>query len=173
MVRDQGQVLVVLAPGDLIDADVDQPGQSLRVQLLGGDPLAHRADGAPGDPRERGHGGLVGLGDQPHDQVLEVGGEPGSGAGEVDSLGDHAVFRASQPAALHRQLADPSAQVKMPPPGVDRAGVVPVSGPVGTRRAHQRPASQTQPNDHRAFAGNAARMHVGDGRTLQFQDTVE
>lgn len=44
VVRDQRQVLVVLAPGDLIDADIDQPAKSVGVQFLGHDAGTH----APG-----------------------------------------------------------------------------------------------------------------------------
>ncbi len=81
VVGDQGQVPVVLAPRNFVNADVDQAGQPVRVQLFRRHPLAHRTDGAPGHPGERGHGGLVGPGGQPHHQVLEVGGEPGPGPG--------------------------------------------------------------------------------------------
>ena len=164
---------MVLAPGDLIDADVDQPGQAVRIQFLVGDPLTHRADGAPGDAGERGHRGLVGLGDQPHDQVLEVAGEPRPGAGETHRLGHHTMLRTAQPATAHYQHADPSAQVKMPPPGIDRPAVVPVPGLVRTRRAGHHPTAGTQPDQHRAAAGHPAQVDIGDGHAVQLQDTVE
>ncbi|PQP17961.1 hypothetical protein C5613_33295 [Rhodococcus opacus] len=38
VVGHQGQILVVFAPGDLVDADVHQPGEPLRIKLVGGHP---------------------------------------------------------------------------------------------------------------------------------------
>ena len=83
VVRDQGQVLVVLTPRDFVHAHLDQARQPSGVQLLLRDPLAHRADGAPGDPGEGGHRGLVGLGHQPHHQILDVAREARTGTGNT------------------------------------------------------------------------------------------
>ena len=83
------------------------------------------------------------------------------------------MLRAPQPAAQQRQLADPSGQVKVPPPGIDRAPVVPVPGAVRARRADQDLTSQTQPQSDRSVAGQTVRMHAGDGHAFQVKDTVE
>ena len=74
VVGHQGQIPVVLAPGDLVDTDVDQPAQPVPVEHVRRDPFADRADGAPRGPGEAGDRGLVSLGDQPRHQVLEVAG---------------------------------------------------------------------------------------------------
>jgi len=55
----QGQIPVVFAPGDLVDTDVDQPAQPVRVEHVDHDPLADRADGAPRNPGEAGDRSLV------------------------------------------------------------------------------------------------------------------
>jgi hypothetical protein len=135
VVGDQGQVLVVPAPRNLVDPDVDQIREPVRVELVGDDPAADRADGAPGDPAEHRHGGLVGLGGQPYRQVLEVAGEPGSGSGEVHRLDQHPVLGASQPPAAHREHTDASTQVEVPPRRVNLPGVVAVHGREGAVRA--------------------------------------
>jgi hypothetical protein len=62
VVGHQRQVLVVFAPGDLIDADVDQPGEPVGIQHVDGDPLTDPAHCAPGDAGETADGGFVGLG---------------------------------------------------------------------------------------------------------------
>jgi hypothetical protein len=95
VVGHQRQVSVVFAPGDLVHPDVDQPGQPVGVQHVGGDPLTDRAHGAPGDPGEAADRGLVGLGDQPRHQVLEVAGVPGIRARERHTLGQHTMLGAA------------------------------------------------------------------------------
>jgi hypothetical protein len=59
VVAAQGQVLVVCAPGDLINPDVHQPCQSVWVDHVERDAFAHRPDGAPGDPGERNRFGVT------------------------------------------------------------------------------------------------------------------
>ncbi len=170
MVADQGQVLVVLAPRDLVNADLDQPGQPVRVQLLRGHPLTHRPDGAPGHPGERGHRGLVRPGGQPHHQVLEVSREARPGPGERDGLGEHAVLRAVQAAPAHHQPTLASAQVKVPPPGVHPSLVVGDAGREVTARAGQPAPPGGYLNDHRT---TSVQVDVDDPDPIDPQQAVE
>ena len=96
MVDDQGQVLVVLPPGDLIDPDTEQAIQAARFQLGGHDPFAGPAHGPPRHPTQPGDRGLVHPGRQPGQQVIEVPGQMGPGPSEGDGLDDHPMGRAPQ-----------------------------------------------------------------------------
>lgn len=141
VVRDQGQILVVLAPADLVHANLGQALRPARVQLLVGDPLTHGPDGAPGDPGERRHRGLVGPSGQPHHKVLKVGREARTGPGERDPPRSppHAPDRPTGAAA-----SPAPAGVR---PGQDassaspRHGVVPVPGAERAVRTGQHPTT--------------------------------
>nr|WP_244867168.1 hypothetical protein [Rhodococcus sp. B50] len=157
------------APGDLVDADVDQIRQPVRVELLGGDPGAHGADGAPGDSAEHRHGGLVTLGGQPHRQVLEVAGEPRSGAGEVDGLRQHPALRAVQSPAPQGEHTDASAQVQVPPRRIDVAGVVAVAGRIVAVWAPHPVAFRTHRDPYPVIDD----LDVADGGVRQAQQSGE
>ena len=105
----------MLAPGDLIDADVDQPAQQVGVQLLGHDARTHRPDGAPRNTAERRHRLLVTLAGQPDHKVLEVAGEPRSRPRERHRLGQDTVLGAAQPTSPQPEHTYPPAQVQVPP----------------------------------------------------------
>lgn len=169
VVGDQGQVLVVATPGYFVDADVDQIREPVRREFLGGDPGAHRAHGAPGDAAEHRHGGLVGLGGQPYHQVLEVSGEPRAGAGEVDRLRQHPVFRATQSPAPQGEHADASAQVQVPPRRIYIAGVVAVTGRIVAVRAPHPVALRTHRHPYPVIDD----LDVADGGLRQGQQSIE
>ena len=50
VVGDQGEVLVMLPPADLVDADVDQAVEAVGVQVVGDDAFADPPDGVPVHP---------------------------------------------------------------------------------------------------------------------------
>jgi hypothetical protein len=89
---------VAVAPGHLVDPDLEQVVEAVRVQFVGADTLDDPPDGAPVDPQHPGDRRLVGAGRQPRDEVLEIAGEVRAAASEWHLLGAHAVSRADQPA---------------------------------------------------------------------------
>jgi len=146
VIRHQGQVLVVLTPGNLIDTDIHQIRQAIRVEDVTDHAFADRPDGAPRDPGETAHGGLVGLGYQPRHQILEIPGESRPRPRERHPLSAHAMLRAPQPPAPHLHPAHPPGEVEMPPRRVDLTGVIAVRRRERTQRAHQQ--LPRQPDGH-------------------------
>ena len=71
MVRNEGQVAVVFAPGSLVHPDIGQGLEAAPVELFGHDTFTDRPNGPPRYPGELGDGGLIRPGDQPGDHVLE------------------------------------------------------------------------------------------------------
>src|ERR1035437_8094553 len=109
---------------------------------------ATRANVATVDLSERGHGGLVRTGHQPHHQVLKVGREPRTGAGERDPFGDDTMDGAGQSPPAHPQPARAPAQVQMPPRRVNITAVIPAERRERTHRAGQHPPPQADVDDH-------------------------
>jgi len=170
VVGDQGQVVVVATPADLIDPDVDQPVQAVSVQAVGDHPLTDPPDGVPVDAAEAGDSGLVGLGSQVGDQVLEVAAEPRPGPGERDRLHPHPVLgtvQATQPGP-HADL--PATEVQVPPRRAHLPGVIPCPGAERAQRADQAPPSQRDVDPDRRAADE---RHVQDRDALQAQKAVE
>jgi len=60
--------------GDLVDADRDQAGQAVLVEVHGDDTRDDLPDGVPADAQQAGDRGLGHLLRQPRDDVLEVTG---------------------------------------------------------------------------------------------------
>ncbi len=139
MVVDQGQVVVVAAPGHLVHPDGDQPVQPVGVQLGGHDAFADAPDGVPVDAQEPGDRALVGPGGQVRGDVLQVAGEPGPVPGERYGLGHHPAGGAVQPAQLGPHEHHRGAEVQMPPRRSDRPGVV--GRPAGAGAAPDPPAA--------------------------------
>ena len=170
VLSDQGQVVVVAPPADLVHPDVDQPVQAVGVQAVRDHPLADPPDGVPVHPRQAGDGGLVGLGRQERHQVLEVTAEPRAGPGERDALDPHPMLGAPQPPqpGPHEDL--PAPEVQMPPRRGHRPGVIP--GP-GTERAHRADQATAPQGDVDHDRGSAGEGDLDDGDALQGQQTVE
>ena len=120
MVGDQGQVVVVAFPADLVDPDADQPVESGGVEPVGDHPRADPPNTVPVQPGEPGDRGLVGLGRQGGHQVLEVAGEPRAVPGEGHRLHPHPVGRAAQPAQPGTQLHPPAPEVQIEGPSILR-----------------------------------------------------
>jgi hypothetical protein len=74
VVGDGGQVAVMAAIGDLVDADGDQALQAAFVEVLGDDAGDDRADRVPADPQQPGDRRERHLLRQPRDDVFEVAG---------------------------------------------------------------------------------------------------
>ena len=143
----QGEVLVVLAPGDLVHPDVDSPssrsGSSPRRRP--GRRPAPRCASRPAQPADRG---LVHPGRQPRQHVIEVAGSDGRPGGERDRLDDDTVGRARQPAQAGPDLDPPPPEIEMPPPRPHRPGVVAGRRLVTTVRAPHPPAPQHHRHHH-------------------------
>jgi hypothetical protein len=148
VVGDQREVVVLALPADLIDPDLKQVLQPLRVQLIRAHAADDPPDGVPVDPHQPGDRRLVGPGGQPGHERLEVAGEPGAVPGERDALDPDPMGGALEPAQLRADLQAPDPEVEVPPGGLDLLQVVPVPDRVGAQRAMQAPAAQRHPNDH-------------------------
>jgi hypothetical protein len=86
MVGDEGEIAVLHAPGNLIDPNLKEVLQPVRVQLVladAGDDPADRVPVDPGQPLDRG---LIGPRCQPRDELLEITGEPGAMTRERNTL---------------------------------------------------------------------------------------
>jgi len=124
MIGDQGEGAVLLAPGHLVDPDLEQRIQPARVELVGDHPSADRPDRLPGDPHQPADRGLVHPGGQPRHQVLEVAGAARLDPSERDLLGADPVLGAVDPAQFGLDDQPQAAKVQVPPAGVDPAGVI-------------------------------------------------
>jgi hypothetical protein len=114
----------------------------------------------PGAAQQPGDGGLVGALGQPGDDVLDVAGEPGTGAGPWHRLGPHpAAASAGQPADLGLQVQPGGAQVQVPP-AAHRAVIDRPGGPAAG--AVQAATSAAQADDDPTW-GEHHRGHVGAG----------
>jgi hypothetical protein len=142
MIGDQREVAVALAPGDLVNADLEQFVQAAVVEPVDHDPLADRPDRLPGDPDQPPDRGLVHPGGQPRDQVLKVAGEARLDPGERHALGAHPMRRAGQPAQACLDDQPQAAKAQVAPGRVHGAGVVARLGRVLAVSAHQPAAAQ-------------------------------
>lgn len=149
VVGDQGEVVVLLAVGDLVHPRLEQLVQTRVVELVGDHPLDDRAGGAPVDAHQAGDRGLVGVGDQPGDEVLEVAGEPRAVTGERHRLDHHPLAAPAveppQPAAHHHP---PDPEVQRPPRRGALLPVVPRGGAPPAMRALQQPPPQPDIDEH-------------------------
>jgi hypothetical protein len=126
MVDDDGEVLVAFLIGNLIDPDPADPGQAVVDRVdVGPDPGHDRPDGAPGDPYQRRHRGLGGVGGQPGHLVVEVEGVPGPGPGPRDMAGHHPAAGAGHSRNLRLDPHHQHSGVQVPPPPPARAAVIP------------------------------------------------
>ena len=107
MIADEGEVALLLAPGHLVDADIEQLIQAVRVELVAGDALDDSSHGAPVDPHQPTDRALVGPRSQVGDEALEVPGEPGARTSERHALGADPVNRAGQSPQLRTDLKPP------------------------------------------------------------------
>lgn len=136
---------MLLAVGDLVDADLVQVVEAVWVELVGHDAFDDGADGAPVDPTQPTDRGLVHARGRPCHEVLDVAGEPRAMAGEVDGLHDHPpAGSACQPPQRRADRDPPHAQVHRPPGRGMRLGVVPPPRRPAAVRADQ--PSAAQPN---------------------------
>ena len=142
VVRDEREVLVVLAPGDLIDPDHDQPVEVVVVEFGGHDAFADPPDRVPVDPQEPRDRALVGAGGQERGGVLELGGKPRTVAGERRPLGDHPVLGTAQPTPLGPHHHHRGSEVQVPPTAGHRPLVVARPGRIVTQRTVQLPGRQ-------------------------------
>ena len=116
VIDDKGEVLVVLAPRDLVDTDPEQAVEAVRVQFGCDDTFAGPANGAPRHPTQASDRGLVHPGRQPPEQIIEIAGQMRARSSERNLLDDHTMCRATQPPQRATHLDLPHAEIEMPPP---------------------------------------------------------
>src|SRR5436305_577731 len=150
VVGDEREVAVLLSPGHLVNPDLEQPLQPLRVELVGSDALDDPPNGSPVDSEHPLDRRLVRLGREPLHELLEVTGEVRSWTGERHPLGPHPVHGANEPAERCADLEPPDAEIQVPPVGLDLADVVAMRGRVAALRADQPPAAQRDLDGHPA-----------------------
>ena len=103
------------AIGDLVDADADQAGETVLVEVIGDHARDDRPDRVPADPQQpsdRRERHLLG---QPRDHVFEVARVVRARARPRDRLQPHAAVAAAQPAQLALDDAAARAEVQVPP----------------------------------------------------------
>src|SRR5215216_1540385 len=165
MVGDRGQVAVMAAIGDLVDADRDEPLEAALIEPVGDDALDDRADRVPPDPeqpRDRRERHLLG---QPRDQILKVARVCGADPRPWDGLQAHAAVRASESSQLALDRAAAGAEIEVPP-ALDPA-VMDLQRPGLPAAAADAPATP-QPNRHEhAVVGKRDVRHAGAGQAQQ------
>jgi hypothetical protein len=100
VVGDRGQVAVMAPVADLVDADRDQPGEPVLVEVVGDDALNDRADRVPADPQQPSDRRERHLLCQPRDHVLEIARVARTGSGPGHRLEPDAAVAAAQAAQL-------------------------------------------------------------------------
>ena len=125
VVDDDGEVLVALLVGDLVDADLPQPGELIDrgggVGPVAGD---DRSDGAPRDPHQLTRRGLRGLRRQPRNLLIERERMPGPVARPRHPGDDDAVIPAADPRGVGFEEHLNLTEVQAPPPSASLAPVI-------------------------------------------------
>src|SRR5213078_2346138 len=118
MVHDHGDILVMAAVRQLIDADHREPVEQVVVAMTSDYPLDDRSDGAPRDAHHRAHRGLVAaLGEVP-DLVLERPREPRTRLRPWQLLDLDAALRAlDAPRVVPKMKLQPG-DVEVPPTAI-------------------------------------------------------
>jgi hypothetical protein len=148
VITDERQVPMALAPRDLIDRDLEQSLETVAIELLVSDSLDHPPDRVPVDPGQPAGRGLVGLGRQPRDQVIEVAGEPGTVASERHALHQGAVLGTDEPPQPAADLQPPTPEIKMAPAGIVILLVLTVRRGERALRTHKQTTTQRHNHDH-------------------------
>ena len=169
VVDHQGQVLVVLAPGDLVHPDAEEAVETVRVELGRHHPLARPSHRAPRHPAQPGHGGTVHPRGQPGQQVIQVAGQMRTRAGEGHGLDHHAVGGATQPPEAGSNLEPPRAEIEVSPPGIDRPGVVAPARLVRAVWAHEPTSAQGHGDHHHG----RQELHGGDVDVVEAHEALE
>lgn len=147
VVGDDGEVLVMLAVGDLVDADrVEAAAVERDAPPLDGT-LDDVANGAPGDLHDAADDGAVGVLSEEADDVLEVAAEDGVRLRPRHDLGDDGVAaRAAEAPGSGAEVDLPRAEIDVPPH--------PPAGVIGADRGSS-PAA-------RALEASAPRFDIDD-----------
>jgi len=116
VIDDERQILVVFAPGDLVDPDAEQAIESFRVEFAGDNTFTGASDGPPRHPAQAGDRGLVHSCRQPRQQIIEVACQMSARAGERDRFDDDPVGWATQTPQRRPDLDMPCSEIEMTPP---------------------------------------------------------
>src|SRR5215217_5258058 len=100
VVGDAGQVAVMAAVADLVDADADQALEAALVEVVGDDAFDDPPDRVPADPQQAADRSARHLLGQPRDDVLEVARVRGARPGPRHRLHPHPAIAAVQQAQL-------------------------------------------------------------------------
>ena len=148
VVGHEREVVVLALPADLIDPDLKQVLETVRVQFIGADPADDPPNGVPVDSHQPGDRRLVNFGGQPGDERLEVAREPGAVPSERHALDPNPVLGALQSPQLRADLQAPDPEIEMPPDRLDLLTVVTMASRERAQRAVQPTASERHRDDH-------------------------
>jgi hypothetical protein len=169
VIGDEGEVAVLLAPGHLVDPDLEQIVQPIRIELVGADARDDPPDGVPVDPDQPLDRRLVGPGGQPRDERLEVAREPTRVPGERNALHPDPVLGALKPPQLSAELEPPHAEIEVPPDRLDMLAVMTVRRGELAQRAPQPPTSERDPHHHPV----GVELHLAHPDPVQAQQARE
>jgi hypothetical protein len=141
VVDDHGQVLVMPPVRQLVDADVLQSIEQLRLTAASHHALNHGAHGPPGDPHRLGHRGLVASLGEVGDVVLEISGVARFVLRPRHQLGNHPASAAVNPPEVVSQRDLHPAEVQVAP-GARPLVVDPAPGGA-TPRAPRQPGGRS------------------------------
>jgi hypothetical protein len=161
-----GQVAVMAAIADLVDADADQVLEPALVEVLGDHARDDPPDGVPADPQQAADRGARHLLGQPRDDVLEVARVRRARARPWHRLQSGAAIATAQAPQLALDDAPAGAEIEVAP-ALD-APVVDLQLPtrLPTTRAYTPPAPQADGHDH-PLGPERDVGHAGAGQAQQ------
>jgi hypothetical protein len=168
VVDDAGQVAVMAAIGDLVDADTDQALQAGLVEMVGDHTLDDPPDRVPRDPQQARDRRLGHLLRQPRHHILEVPRVARPRPRPRHRLKLGAARATPQPPQLALDHAAVDAEIEVAPT-LDPATVDRQPAGLSAPRAHPPPAPQPHRHDH-ALGGEA---DIDHRRAGQAQKPVE
>src|SRR3954465_15171990 len=131
--------------GQLVAADLNQPGQTPLVEVVGGDALDDPPDRVPRDPQQALHLALGHLLGAKRGQVLEVAGVTSARTGPRDGRDAHAAVAAGHAPQPVVDQAAPAGEIEMAP--ASARAVVGRTVDLAAARADQPPARERD-TDH-------------------------
>ena len=149
VIADERQVMVALAPRDLVDRDLKEVVEPVGGEQLSADAIDDPPGRLPVDPCQPTRRGPVGLGQKPRDEDPRIAREPRTVARERDTLHVHTVHRAAHPPQPRANLkAPPGAKIQMAPDRIMMLLVLAMARLEVALWALQAPAAQRD-RDHR------------------------
>jgi hypothetical protein len=167
MVGNGRQVALTLAIADLIDADLDEPGEPALVEVVADDALDDPADGLPSDPEQRRDRRLGHLLGEEGDHVLEVARVADARPGEGHRFHPHAAVGADDAPQAVLDEAALATEIEVAP--ATGMAIVHPGEDLAAARAHRAPPAERNLDDHPL----RAERDVDDPGAGQAQQAVE